>query len=232
MPTAASHTGRSAELRVARAALRFVKTTLVGGVVFLVPLLILASLAAKAAGFLQQLAEPLAPHLPVHTVYGMVAADVVVILLLILTCFLAGLLARVSFARRFVKNAEAGVLWRIPGYGFVKGLTDSLDKSAAAASMRPVLAHFDDYAQLAFEVDQLADGRRVVYVPSAPDPRAGAVLVMDGDRIEPVPITFVTAIGALRALGRGVGTCLRPPEPKDTRADGSARPPAEHTALQ
>lgn len=136
-----------------------------------------------------------------------------------------------SFAHRFVKNAEAGVLWRIPGYGFVKGLTDSLDKSAAAASMRPVLAHFDDYTQLAFEVDHLADGRRVVYVPSAPDPRAGAVLLMDGARIEPVPVTFLTAINALRALGRGLGPCLSPPEPKDSRADGSSRTPAEHSAL-
>ena len=125
---------------------------------------------------------------------------------------------------------RAGVLWRIPGYGFVKALTDSLDKSAAASSMRPVLAHFDDYAQLAFEVDQLADGRRVIYVPSAPDPRAGAVLVIDSARIEPVPITFVTAIGGLRALGRGLGPCLRRPEPRDTRADGFWPPPAKHTS--
>ena len=40
---------------------------------------------------------------------------------MILACFLAGLLAHVSFASRFVKKAEAA-LWRIPGYGLVKGL--------------------------------------------------------------------------------------------------------------
>ncbi len=200
--------GRADEAGGTRSALGFVKTTLIGGLVFLVPLVILAALVAKAVGFLQRLAEPLAARLPVNTILGVLVVYIVAIVLVVLVCFVAGLLARVSFANRFVKKAEAGVLWRIPGYGFIKGLTDSLDKSPAASSMRPVLAHFDDAAQLAFEVDQLADGRRVIYIPSAPDPRAGEVLVMDQDRIEPVPITFLAAIGALRALGRGVGSSL------------------------
>ena len=134
----------------------------------------------------------------------MAVADVVLIALVVLACFLAGLLARVSFANRLVRKAEAGVLWRIPGYGFVKGLTDSLDNSSAAKGMLPVLIHFDDAAQLAFEVDHLPDGRRVIYLPGAPDPRAGSVLVMDADRVEPVQMTFVRATAALRALGRGL----------------------------
>lgn len=193
----------------ARGAWRFVKTTLIGGLVFLVPVLVLVVLIVKAVEVLKKLAQPLAAHLPVHTAFGVVAADVVMIALLVLACFLGGLLARVSFANRVVKKAETGVLWRIPGYGFLKGLTDSLDKGAAG-SMHPVLIHFDDYAQLAFEVDHLTDGRKVVYVPSSPDPRAGSVLVMSEDRVEPVPMTFVAAIGNLRALGRGAGGALSP----------------------
>jgi len=78
--------------------------------------------------------------------------------------------------------AETGVLWRIPGYGFLKALTDSLDKEHGV-TLRPVLVRFDDYSQLAFEVDQLPDGRKVIYIPSAPNPRAGSVLVLDKDRV-------------------------------------------------
>jgi hypothetical protein len=76
--------------------------------------------------------------------------------------------------------------------------------------MRPVIVHFDDYAQLAFEVERLGDGRKVVYVPSAPDPRAGAVLVFDEARVEYVAMSFVAAIGSVRALGRGFGCALYP----------------------
>jgi uncharacterized membrane protein len=186
----------------------FVKITLVGGVVFLAPVLILIVLLGKATGWLRRLAKPLGALFPLDAVWGVLAADGVVVILLVLACFGAGLLARVSFANTFIKKAETGVLWRIPGYGFIKGLTATLDKSAAASAMHPVLVHFDDYAQLAFEVDRLADGRRVIYVPSAPDPRAGSVMIFDEARVEAVGMSFLAAIASLRSLGKGCGPLL------------------------
>jgi len=189
-------------------AYKLAKTTVIGGLVFVVPLFVFVWLASKALKLLRRAAEPLAALLPLDRVIGVLAADALLVAALIVVCFMGGLLARVSSAYRFVKRAESGVLWRIPGYGFIRALTDTLDKRAGASAMRPVLIHFDDAAQLAFEVDRLADGRRVVYIPSSPDPRAGSVMVMDADRVEPVPLTFVAALRDLRALGRGLGTSI------------------------
>ncbi len=187
----------------------FVKATLVGGVVFLVPVVVLLVLLSKAVGLLRRLAQPLADHLPLDTVAGLVVADALVILLLVVACFLAGLLAHLSFASHFLKRAETGILWRVPGYGFIKALTESIDSRGGSSSgMRPVLIHFDDSAQLAFEIERLADGRCVVFVPSAPEPRGGSVSVMDPQRVEPLPISFAAAVRALRALGRGLGADL------------------------
>lgn len=140
-----------------RCVLAFVKTTLIGGVVFLAPLLLVVVLFTKATKVLRRLAQPLGAWLPIDRALGIIVADFIVVLVIVVACFGAGLLARFSFANRFIKKAEAGVLWRIPGYGFVKGLTNTLDHSAAGA-MRPVLVHFDDCAQLAFEVDRLGRG--------------------------------------------------------------------------
>jgi uncharacterized membrane protein len=194
----------------ARHALAVMKTTLVGGVVFMMPVVVLIVVFTKAGGYLRKLAQPLAKVLPLDTVLGVMVADAILIALFLLACFLAGLLTRLSFANTFVKKAETGVLWRIPGYGFLKALTDSLDKDHGS-SLRPVLVRFDDYSQLAFEVDQLPDGRKVIYIPGAPNPRAGSVLVLDRDRVEPVPLSFMAAVRSLRALGRGVGSSLAPP---------------------
>jgi uncharacterized membrane protein len=194
-------------------AVQFVKTTVVGGLVFLVPLVILLLLVAKATELLGKLSRPVAPYMSVGWLPGTLVAGASIIALIVLACFLAGLLARLSFANRFIKRAEAGVLWRVPGYGLVKGLTDSLDERTANTSLRPVLAHFDDCAQLAFEVDALADGRKVVYLPSSPDPRSGSVMVMEGHRVERVPMTFMSTIRVLRALGRGAGPPLSGPAP-------------------
>jgi len=191
----------------ARHALTVARTTLVGGVVFMMPVVVLIVVFAKAGGYLRKLAQPLEKMLPLDRFYGVIVADAILIALFLLACFGAGLLMRLSFASSFVKKAEAGVLWRIPGYGFLKAVTDSLDKEHGS-SLRPVLVRFDDYSQLAFEVDQLPDGRKVIYIPSAPNPRAGSVLVLDKDRVEPVPLTFMAAVRSLRALGRGVGSSL------------------------
>jgi uncharacterized membrane protein len=194
-----------------RRAYSFVKTTLVGGLVFVAPLAVFVWLGSKAVQLLKRLAQPLEALLPLDRALGVLAADALIIALLIFVCFLGGLLARKSAALRLVKKAETGVLWRIPGYGFIKALTDSLDKRAAESALRPVLIHFDDSAQLGFEVDHLADGRRVIYVPGSPDPRAGAVMVMDAARVEAVPMSFMVALRDLRSVGRGLGADLAAP---------------------
>src|SRR5262245_21549208 len=107
---------------VSRRVFGFVKTTFVGGLVFLAPLVIVVVLAVKLGSLLKRLARPVVAVLPVETVLGVLVADVIVIALLILACFIGGLLARVSLANRFIKKAEAQVLWRIPVYGFLKSL--------------------------------------------------------------------------------------------------------------
>jgi uncharacterized membrane protein len=193
-------------------ALKFVRTTLVGGLVFLAPLIVLVILAAKAGKFLQRLAAPLLRVLPVGTIAGHLVLDVIVILCLVLACFLGGLVAHFSLANRFIAKAEANVLWRIPGYGIIKGLTSSLDPRAMP-ELLPVVVHFDDYSQVAFEVDRTPDGRRVIYLPSAPEPRTGSVIVMDPQQVEPLPSSFMATVAAIRAVGHGLGPMLPPRQP-------------------
>src|SRR5205085_3413791 len=78
----------------ARHALAVMKTTLVGGVVFMMPVVVLIVVFTKAGGYLRKLAQPLAKVLPLDTVFGVVVADAILIALFLLACFLAGLLTR------------------------------------------------------------------------------------------------------------------------------------------
>jgi uncharacterized membrane protein len=195
-------------------ALRFVRKTLIAGVVFLAPLVVLIWLAVKAGRFLHRLAEPLLRVLPPGPITGPVVIDAIVIACLVLGCFLAGLLAHFSMANRFVAKAERNVLWRIPGYGIIKGLTSSLDPRAAMPDLRPVLVHFDDYAQIAFEVDRTSDGRRVIYLPSSPEPRTGSVIVMQPEQVDDLPLSFMTTVASIRSVGHGLGPLLPPHPPQ------------------
>jgi len=187
----------------------FVKATVVGGLVFLVPVVLSVYIVGKALVVAKKLAEPVSSHLPVGTVVGVALVDVIGLAVIMLLCFFAGLLARSKRARAVVNQAEDRFLWKIPAYGMVKGVTESLGEAETTA-FKPVLARLDDASQIAFEIERLPDGRVVVFMPGAPDAWSGAVMIMTEDRIDPLSISVVTLVQNLRARGRGTGALLAP----------------------
>lgn len=186
----------------------FVKTTVFGGVVFLVPLAVLAFFAAKGVHVARVVAEPMARWVPVDSVAGVTAANLVAGMLIVALCFVAGIVARVSLASRLVAETEARILWRLPGYAMVKSVADGVAGADDATLLSPVLARLDDAAQVAFEVERLSDGRVVVFLPGAPDPWSGSVLVMTPDRIEPLAVPVMAVVQNLRRLGGGSAALL------------------------
>jgi len=182
--------------------LQFLKTTIVGGLVFLVPVVAVVIVIDKALQLSRKLVEPMAAFIPIDSVAGFAVANLIADFVIVVICFLAGLAARNSLASKFIREAETRFLWKIPGYNFVKGFTDSLGSEDVNTSMLPVLMRLDDASQLAFEIERLVDGRVVVYVPGAPDPWSGAVMVVDAERVESLPISMIAAVQNIRALGR------------------------------
>jgi uncharacterized membrane protein len=191
-----------------KAFLQFAKTTIVGGMIFLVPAVVATIVIGKALQFSTKLVSPVLIFVPVDTAAHAVIADILAIVLILLACFLAGLLARSTWASEFMRKLEERFLLRIPGYTLIKGVMDSMSGDEARISMRPVLMSLDDSSQLVFEIERLADGRVVVFVPGAPDPRSGSVLVVQAQRVAPLPISVGQALQNLRMAGRGTGKFL------------------------
>ena len=190
--------------------LRFLKTTVIGGLVFLVPVIVIVMVIGKALQLSRRVAEPLASFIPLDTIGGVALANVIGGVVLIVLCFAAGMAARSSLASAFVREAETRLLWKLPGYSFFKGLVDGIsgEDANANASMQPVLIKLDDASQLGFEIERLDDGRVVVFVPGAPDPWSGDVLVLEAGRVESLPITMMVAVQNIRMLGRGMKAFL------------------------
>jgi len=92
----------------------------------------------------------------------------------------------------------------VPGYGFVKGFTDSIAQSdEESRGFKPVVARFDDNAQIAFEVERTPSGQVVLYLPGAPNPWGGSVVYVGADRVEPLDMSMPEAIRNIQHLGRG-----------------------------
>jgi uncharacterized membrane protein len=100
--------------------LRFLRTTLVGGLLFLVPIIVVVAIIGKALGLAHKLVDPLAERLPVESVIGLRTPALLALGVIVVFCSLAGLFARTALAQKIVNGLEAAVLSNVPGYEFFK----------------------------------------------------------------------------------------------------------------
>jgi uncharacterized membrane protein len=96
----------------------FIRPSIVGGVFFLAPIVVLIVILAKAFGFAKTGLQ--AVHIPGISDLSVGAATALSIAMIALVCLLAGLVAHTLIAQRFVNGLESSVLSKIPAYEYLK----------------------------------------------------------------------------------------------------------------
>ena len=182
---------------------QFIKITIIGGILFLVPLIVLVLVLGKALQLSLKLAMPLSKFLPVENILGLAVNNLVGLLIIGILCFIAGIIARNAMLSRAVAKAETKFLWRVPGYAFVKGFTDSIGDDKLDRAMRPAILRLEESSQVVFETEKLTNGKSVVYVPGAPNPWSGSILIVDYNRLDYLPVSMAEAIKPFSMLGKG-----------------------------
>jgi uncharacterized membrane protein len=181
----------------------FIKTTVIGGLIFLIPFVIIVSVLGKAINTMIVVARPLEKMIPLESIGGIAVIHILAILLVVFVCFLAGMLAKSSAGKRSFTWLDSKLIMLIPGYSFIKGFAGTMEKDESKKVMIPVLAKLDDQTLLGFEVERLSDGQVVVFLPGSPDTTSGTVAYMTEDRVERLDIDFAATYKILRTLGRG-----------------------------
>jgi uncharacterized membrane protein len=181
----------------------FLKTTLLGGLIFLIPFVIIVAIIGKALKIMMIIAEPFAKMVPFEAVAGIAIVNFVVVIVVILICFIAGLLARSTPGRRAFKLLDQKLMEMIPGYAFVKGFAGSIGEGEDKEVLQAVLVKLDDQSMIGFEVERTDNGLVAVYIPGSPSIWAGTIAYMTPDRVEKLDAEFTTVSKTLRTLGRG-----------------------------
>ena len=185
---------------------RFLRTTLVGGVFFILPIVAVIVLLEKALALLDTITAPVARYMALHDVAGIRAARLVGVAFLIAICFVAGLLAKTRQGRSVVGWLEQTILLKVPGYAALKKMGEGVAGLEGANEV--VLARIEDAWQISFLIERATDGQVVVFVPGAPNPRSGSVYVMTPDRIRAVDMSMREAIHCLPRLGKGTAALM------------------------
>jgi uncharacterized membrane protein len=180
---------------------QFVKTTLIGGFLFLAPLIITLYVASKGIAIVEKGLAPLERLLPVHTMYGIAVYDIVAALVLVAIAFCAGVIARTGAGQRLAQHGEGLILRWVPGYTLFKSM--SQESTAKAGGVKVVLLNIDGGWAFAFLMEQHAHGMVTVFLPNAPNPAAGNVYFMNESQIRHVDVSVARAVRCLQQLGIG-----------------------------
>jgi uncharacterized membrane protein len=183
----------------------FIKTTLIGGVLIILPIYVSLLLLAKVVKGLLALLNPITAAIPASLeLRGLLAA-----LALGAVCFIAGLIVRTSPGLRAKKAFEQAVLDRLPGYALLRGLAGRLTGQGGGSPFAPALVEIEEALVPALIIEELEDGSFTVLVPSVPTPMAGALYILPRARVHPVDVPLSTALRVFSKWGTGAGEFVR-----------------------
>jgi uncharacterized membrane protein len=179
----------------------FTKTTLIGGVLIVLPIYVCVLLLLKAVSGLLAAVKPITASIPAAVEFKQLLA----ILVLIAICFITGIIVRTGPGLRAKNALEGAVLVKLPGYTLLRGLAGRVAGRADEPTFAPALVEIEEALVPALIIEKLPDDLYTVLVPSVPTPMAGAVYILTSDRVHPVDVSFATALRVFSKWGAGAG---------------------------
>jgi uncharacterized membrane protein len=177
----------------------FVAKSLLGGLLVVAPIYLALLLLLKAMKSVAGLVQPFALLLP----DWFPAERVLSLLLVLIICIAIGVAVRTRAGRVVRERMERAFFERIPGYALIRSLTQQVAGDNQEKAWKPALAEIEEALVPAFIIEEFDDGRYTVFVPSIPTPLAGAVYVLDRERVHPLNVPFTQALQVVSRWGSG-----------------------------
>ena len=187
----------------------FLKTSVVGGLFVLLPLLVLYLLLAELLQLVVELATPIADLFPQGTFDKINAPVLLALILIVGVSFVFGLAHRSMTLRRFGLWIERSMLGRLPMYNAVKSLSRGLVGAKEEGVFRPAVLHSPDGGrEIVYVIEDHGDGQMTLLIPWAPASFAGTVKIMGSERIEMLDASLGDTSRVLSHWGVGVRDLL------------------------
>jgi len=187
----------------------YIRTTLIGGVVVVLPLFVFANLLLWLASWIGGKTAPVAEYvasdlqLPVWVGQGLTIAAI------LLACFVLGAIVSTRFGNRAFNWLERNTVQRVPGYQPVKEIVSYLGKRDQNPFARPVLVTVgEDIRLTGFLSDEGAEGT-TIFVPTGPNPTTGLILHVDPSQVQRVMLPGSDVLKTVIACGAGSQRLLR-----------------------
>jgi uncharacterized membrane protein len=182
----------------------FFKTTVVGGLVVILPLMILYLIFGELVELLVQLTGPITKELPFSDLINVIIASLIAIAVALIFCFLTGLIVRTGWGGATKDWVEKKFLSRLPIYSMIKNLSHRfVGQSGEQFAPAEVDLYGSDSRLLGFIVEVLPDERVAVFIPFAPTATVGQVHILPQERIKKLDATLGSVVNSVTQWGVG-----------------------------
>jgi len=187
----------------------FLKTTALGGLFVVLPVLLLSLLLGEILDLVVGLATPIADLFPKGTFDNLTAPFPIAVALIVGVSFVFGLALRVEVGRRIGGWIEEKVLGRLTMYSVLKKLIKAFGEVGEGAAFRPaLLGSSEGVREVIYVVEDHGDGELTILVPWAPTAFSGFVKIVARDQVEMLDIDLGEASKVLSHWGVGARDLL------------------------
>jgi len=183
----------------------FVSTTFLGGLLILLPLIILIIVFKVFYSFIAENLLPFTQILIDATRLSTFLASILSVFFILGLSFLTGLIVRTRFGNISYNIFEENILKRIPGYRIIKGTVAQIFGAEKNLFLGVALVRIfgNETLMTAFITEKHIDGSYTVFVPSGPAPTAGFIYHLKSEFVHPVNYSVELAMKTIISLGAG-----------------------------
>lgn len=183
----------------------FILNIFLGGVIVLLPIIIIFNIAQWLFNILQENTQPLTAYLTSNYSISE-SVGIVFSLIVVFTLFsIIGMIVRTQIGGGLFQFLERITLCKIPGYKTIKDITAQITGKQKGFFRKVALIKVGNTGVSAtgFVVDDIDSNHSTVFIPCGPNPTTGFILHMDNKNITELNISVETAMKTVIACGTG-----------------------------
>lgn len=188
----------------------FVKTTLLGGAIVILPAALMLFLLQWIFSLITAALSPITDVLinqykMPHFIAGFLSVSVILVL-----CFVVGMVVKTRLGKWLYDRLEIFFLHRVPGYLMIKDTVGLFfnSKKSPFSSVALVRIYGNDTLMSAFVTDEHDNGMTTVFVPTGPNPTSGNIFHLKSENVFPLNISVEDAMRSIIGCGAGTGKLM------------------------
>jgi uncharacterized membrane protein len=187
----------------------FFKTSLIGGITVILPMFIFVMVTKWLFGWITDIIRPITSLVVTQSHLSQFIADALIIALIIIVCFIIGVIVKTKVGQYIHTNLEKRILKVAPGYSIIKETVMQLfGKKFPFSGVALVKIYENNSLLTGFITDVHQDGIYTVFVPTSPNPTSGYIYHLKSEFVYHINIPVEEAMRTILTCGTGSGKII------------------------